>query len=1429
MSLLFGQVAAFAAGSTTDKTKFPITPATGDYKVYWNSCEVTKNTTVVLPSVAHDEYKDISVQIKGKITVKSGCTLTIKMDTNSEWTRRAILIVASDFSGDCMFFVEEGASLVLEGVNNSNKYLGMKGTNVSSNLPTIYSDGVWTKPDLTVPSQNYHFSEGYGMITTVGNLTMKNVRMYDVYSDSAGGALVVQQNKGNALRTYGKVSLTDCNITGCIAEFGPAIVVYNQVHGNTVSDSTVPDPEASSVTLTNCTIKNCYCTGTGACGTIRTGGSAYSNLYLNGVTITGNYAEGYCAGIAWNAHGLTKKETTLTLDGCTIANNYSVGVGAGLHLSASFQFVNNITNISNNVSGTNGGGVYIKSYTGVDGLNNPQTLNMSLNEFASINGNKAQNGAGIYIEAPTTTKLATNSVINVSVDGAVVSNNVASGNGGGIYFYGDTRSIDFNVTLNSGTLSGNTAVDGGGFYGVKGANLDPGRLSLKFNGGEISGCTASGNGGGIYVDGLNIACDENVDTGMILTGNETTSKSGSGYGGGIYIAGGAVFNMNSGLVSDNTAGNEGGGLYITGSSVANIRGGDFYNNKSWSGGGGIFLNSGTLTMSNIGERISRIRENKNGLDGTSNKNGAGVYVKDGTFTMEGGEIINNVSVGYGGGVYLGQSTSRASVTGGNISGNAARYGAGFFIHSGECDIEGGTITQNTADRDGGGIFTYSLVRVSGNATITENEALGKNINDEDEDGRGGGILVGSGGQLYMSGNCVVSNNTSREYGGGLFARNGAQTIQIENGIISGNSSLSGGAISMNGGTLTFSGGQISSNTSVYHGGGIYAMAGNVTIENGEIFGNTAELNGGAINYNVSGGLLTIDGGSIHDNNSQQNGGGIFVAQGTLSVESGSIIGNTSALDGGGVYVNGTGATFTGGQIQDNIANRCGGGLFLNTGSTVITDGNISGNKAVRQGDDEQTGLGGGLYIKGASTSLSMSGGTVGSNVATHGGGMYIPNGIVVISGGNITNNEATSAGGGICYKSSTDMTISNGVISGNIAGGFGAGIAVDVPNYTSSSTSKLVITGGTIQTNHCDSGRGGGISVKAGAVNITGGNISNNIARVGGGVHLGNSDGERFARMVFGNGMIHNNHAVYVEGKNFTTGYNKEQGSLAGVGGGVYVDKYSALTFEQGTQIGLYNNLADKMGDDIFANGNNTSVTLPYVGDMDLSGYQSETSELFWVEDYMANDTGYANGTNVAPSGYKAVRYRDALASQSTVYPITVAAGGQTYANKYLALSLGHEIIFITIIRSGLLKGENAIYRISRQESNDTWTPYSEIIIFGPKDADATNAMSKSSSKTVALYSGTWKVEEIGWAWSYDHSSGAITHTIGSGSSAQEKSFIFMGSKLASGKEGYVSPEYYGESVVTNDFGSGTADTDKGAPASSNSFETITPEGGVSW
>ena len=407
------------------------------------------------------------------------------------------------------------------------------------------------------------------------------------------------------------------------------------------------------------------------------------------------------------------------------------------------------------------------------------------------------------------------------------------------------------------------------------------------------------------------------------------------------------------------------------------------------------------------------------------------------------------------------------------------------------------------------------------------------------------------------------------------------------------------------------------------------------------------------------------------------------------------------------------------------------------------------------------------------------------------------------------------------------MNISDGEISSNEANGNDANSGYGGGIYAQSAVVSMV--GGEIRGNEAAT-VGGGIYNYQAEITMSGGNIIGNKASRGGGIALGNAA----ASMTFGNGHITNNRAVYTSGS-LTTGASAQGGQ--GFGGGICIFS-GTFIFEDATSVGLYNNIADKAGDDLFANGVNTTVTLPYVGSMDLSGYKTETSELYWVEDYMNGDTGYALGTYVNKAqGYVPIRYREAIANQNLVYPVPVSEGGQTFTNKYMALSLGHEIIYATLVRSGLLKGENAIYRVSRLDDNgtadktdDEWTVYSELLLFGPEDAlTAEQAANKSVSKRIALYSGTWKVEEIGWAWSYDHSSGAITHTIGSGSSAQEKSFIFMGSKLASEAEGYVSPAHYGESVVTNDFGSGTADTDKGAPASSSSFETINPEGGVSW
>ena len=1260
-------IESYAKGSTNDTSKFPITSAVNG-QIHWPGGDVSKNTTVVLPSFSHtnsagNTINDISIQLKAQITIKKGYTLTIKMDPQSTWSQRAIIVIDDEFaaSSKCMFLVEQGASLVIEGLDNSTKYIGIKGSRNTKNLATIYDSTTkeWTKPSGYEEYYN-KFPAGYGMITTRGNVTMKYVRMYDSYCQNDGSALVVQRNDSEtSLIEYGKVTLTDCNITNCVATFGPALVIYNQVKNNPSGDEVVDpttnskyNPENSVITLTNCKISNNYSTlNNNVCGAIRTGGGAYSNLKLINTEITGNYAEGKCAGIVWNAHGLSNQRTVCTLDGCSIENNYSKGNAAGLYLSSSFEFVNNDTYIRGNTSDANGGGVYIVSYTGVDGMEGyPQTLDLSFSKFARITNNTAVKGAGMYIEDSKTNDLGSGSTINVSIDGAEVSNNIATGNGGGVYFYANNNTINFNFNLNSGSIKDNTAKNGAGFYGTSETDpaaysLDKNLVKLNFNGGTVSGCNASVDGGGIYVYGLMISCDAANQNGVVVNSNHATGDKSEG--GGVYLTDGAEMTIRNGIIGGES------------SSLKNSA----YN------GGGIFLNNGS-TLHLIGGSVSY---------NESKTNGGGVYVKAGSsFSLKGATISHNTTKTYGGGVYAIGCTS-FNLTDGIISDNASTTG------------------------NGGGIF-----------------------------------ITGESDDVIISGGKIINNHADAGIGGGI-------VVNSTKGV---------------------------------------------TIIGGEISGNTAK-NGGGVSIAKN---LTMDGGTIKGNFASEKGAGVYLYNSaTFNHKQGSIIENKptdgSLISGGGIYMDNGTLNILGGSVSDNKSTQYGGGIFVNAGTVLVDKGQINRNKCVRDGDG--TGFGGGMYINGSSAVVTVNGGTFDANSAYNGGALCVIDGTVKITGGEITNNEAGFQGGGICYKSPIDMIISNGVIKGNSAESFGGGISIEVPDYTAESTSKMTVSGGSITNNVSENGRGGGVSVKQGSIEITGGDITANQARVGGGVHIGCGS---YAKMSFGDGVIRNNRAS--GSKSFTTGYQKDQSNLAGVGGGIYIDKKSSLTFVKGSQIGLYNNIADKMGDDIFSSGVDNSITLPYVGEMDLSDYDSKTPELYWVEDYMTNDTGYPNISSAAPAGYKAVRYRDAIAAQSKVYPLDVPSGGKTYTNTYLALSLGYEIIYVTLKKIGLQPGESAIFRISKVENDASSTPYTDLLVTGNGG---------ELTKKVALYSGKWKIEETGWSWAYD-SPASITRSITGSSTAQDKIFVFENQK----REGL--PLHH-EDIVVNDF-------DKNSPTTGSFVNT---------
>lgn len=98
------------------------------------------------------------------------------------------------------------------------------------------------------------------------------------------------------------------------------------------------------------------------------------------------------------------------------------------------------------------------------------------------------------------------------------------------------------------------------------------------------------------------------------------------------------------------------------------------------------------------------------ITGNSGENGAGIYCgTKANVTIKGGTITNNTATENGGGLYC---AGDASLDGGTISGNSAKYGGGIYITKGNVsdsvydafEMTGGTVTENTATESGGGVY-----------------------------------------------------------------------------------------------------------------------------------------------------------------------------------------------------------------------------------------------------------------------------------------------------------------------------------------------------------------------------------------------------------------------------------------------------------------------------------------------------------------------------------------------------------------------------------------------------------------------------------------------------------------------------------------------------------------------------------------------------
>ena len=347
----------------------------------------------------------------------------------------------------------------------------------------------------------------------------------------------------------------------------------------------------------------------------------------------------------------------------------------------------------------------------------------------------------------------------VTVTGGIITGANNHGGGGII--------TDGILIISGGTITGNTGSEGGGVR-----VYDNGIVQLR--GGSISGNVANTyDGGGICstgkvdivsgtISGNNVTSDDPDGGGIYSTGTltiqgGTISRNKSGWGAGLYNTG--VLTIGGGTISENKAGETGGGLITGGSGTVEIKAGSIFNNEAKQGGG-IQISGGTVTMTG-----GTISGNK-ALEVGSYTGGGGVKLKNSAvFIMEGGTISNNEAALDGGGVC---TTATFRMSGGTISGNKAKYGGGVYVEfeKGKFEMSGGTISGNEGRFLAGGVYVQKTCKF----TMTGGKIINNTVLELDNwhDGQGGGIFAYDGASLKISGG-TISGNKAPHQGGGVYS------------------------------------------------------------------------------------------------------------------------------------------------------------------------------------------------------------------------------------------------------------------------------------------------------------------------------------------------------------------------------------------------------------------------------------------------------------------------------------------------------------------------------------------------------------------------------------------------------------------------------------------------------------------------------------
>ena len=310
--------------------------------------------------------------------------------------------------------------------------------------------------------------------------------------------------------------------------------------------------------------------------------------------------------------------------------------------------------------------------------------------------------------------------------------------------------------------------------------IDGARYSVAAeNAAETDSIIKAANGGTIV-----------LNSGAILQNNKAAQ-----FGSGILANNGVKITMKDGAVIRNNTNRNyelGGGILLGNGSTFTMNGGEISGNTA-NGGGGVAIIGSTMVMND-----GVISNNSTYKTSGQGSYGAGVYVADyanasggdtlfaaqpASFEMNGGKITGNTALDYGGGVLTFPQQNQKitiNINNGEISGNKVTKGSGgavaAFFGVTELNIKGGTLTGNSAQQFGGGVFLYQATNVTiSGGTISKNKALRS----------GGGVCLYSGSAAKQTGGSIENN-----------------VAKVGGGVFSGTYTMTGGVIKDNNNSLT---------------------------------------------------------------------------------------------------------------------------------------------------------------------------------------------------------------------------------------------------------------------------------------------------------------------------------------------------------------------------------------------------------------------------------------------------------------------------------------------------------------------------------------------------------------------------------------------------------------------------------------------------